>query len=206
MHALSTESSKYFQRAIVASGTAATIWATSDEYDHSEVLYKLAADLGQPQTTVDGLINFLNTAPAEKLIPLSVQSAWFFNTINFKFAPVIERKLAPKIFPTIHFLVIEFKRKHTFYKLQIFSILTKRTQFEIAGKDAKRPFLISEPLDAYKDSTIETDILFSSTRDVCGVREREFSFQFFTIYILFSIAIRKWPHFTLPMRFLIQRS
>lgn len=92
-HALSTESNKYIKRAILCSGSAADVWALYDEYEHSEFLYMVSAEMEQPRTSITGLINFLLTAPAQKLVAYSTPRSTFYNTLHFPFAPVIESTL-----------------------------------------------------------------------------------------------------------------
>ena len=74
----------------MSSGTVANGWAISDDNEHSEYLYIAAAELDQPKTSMVGLINFLKTVPAKKLIAYASQWATFYNTFDFPFSPVIE--------------------------------------------------------------------------------------------------------------------
>lgn len=91
LHVLSTESSKYIDKAILSSGTAASIWAMSEKDDHSELLYTITSEMGVAKTSTAGLINFLKTVPATKLMGFALPKITFYNTLDFAFAPVIER-------------------------------------------------------------------------------------------------------------------
>lgn len=70
------------------SGTAESTWAMSDEKDHVSIANYMAENMETPKNSLDDLISFLKTAPAEKL------SEHFHDVIldNFriKFAPIIE--------------------------------------------------------------------------------------------------------------------
>lgn len=74
----------------MGSGTAACIWGLADNFDHSEYMYGVAAEMGQPKTSKIGLISFLQTASAKKLIGFATKDSTFYNTLNFPFSPVIE--------------------------------------------------------------------------------------------------------------------
>lgn len=88
---LSDESKKYIDKAILSSGTAANIWAMSEKNDHSELLFTITSEMGVAKTSMAGLINFLKTVPANKLMAFALPKITFYNTLDFAFAPVIER-------------------------------------------------------------------------------------------------------------------
>ena len=49
------------------SGVVENYWAMSEHNDHVELAYKIAADFGEPKETIDELVEFLKSVPAEKL-------------------------------------------------------------------------------------------------------------------------------------------
>ncbi|XP_055308325.1 esterase B1-like [Sitodiplosis mosellana] len=96
-HILSAESRKYFRNAIPMSGVIDNYWAMSEKNDHVELAYKIAKDFGEPKDTYDELVNFLMSAPADKL---SEYSLLVVPNILFEiaFTPVIERRDAKQSF------------------------------------------------------------------------------------------------------------
>lgn len=85
------ESKKYIDKAILSSGTAASIWAMSEKYDHSELLYTITSKMGVAKTSTVGLINFLKTVPANKLMAFALPKITFYNTLDLAIVRVIER-------------------------------------------------------------------------------------------------------------------
>lgn len=87
---LSSESRKYFNNAIVMSGTADSIWSLSELNDHTPVAYRIAVDSGEPKSSKEELIEFFKTISAEKIKYTAMYEGTYYRTINFKFSPVIE--------------------------------------------------------------------------------------------------------------------
>lgn len=106
-HVLSDESKRYIDKAILSSGTAASIWAMSEKNDHTDLLYTIASEMGQAKTSTAGLINFLRSVPANKLMAFAIPKITFYNTLDFAIVPVIERLL--NLLHSIHMSSIEFK-------------------------------------------------------------------------------------------------
>ncbi|XP_031621275.1 acetylcholinesterase 1-like [Contarinia nasturtii] len=96
-HVLSSESRKYFHNAIIMSGTAQSPWALSNEKNHISVANHIAEELGNTTNSMDELIDFLKSAPADKLASY-IYLDDFIAINRFKFAPVIERKDAKNPF------------------------------------------------------------------------------------------------------------
>lgn len=90
-HVLSSESRKYFRNAILLSGTAMAPWAISNDKSHISNAYQMAEDLGEPKNNLDELIEFLQSVPSEKIVRYGSSMVGFHRTLNFKYAPVIER-------------------------------------------------------------------------------------------------------------------
>lgn len=63
----------------------------SEKNDHSELLYTITSEMGVAKTSTAGLINFLKTVPATKLMGFALPKITFYNTLDFAFVPVIER-------------------------------------------------------------------------------------------------------------------
>lgn len=85
---LSPESRKYFNNAIVMSGTAFHYWAMSPYQTHVDVAHGMANKWNQSQHTLAGLVELLKNVPAQKLNEFSTPP--FESTLDFTFAPVIE--------------------------------------------------------------------------------------------------------------------
>lgn len=85
---LSPESRKYFNNAIVMSGTAFNYWAMSPYRTHVDEAHEMANKWNQSQHSLTGLVDLLKSVPAQKLIEFS--SPPFESTLNFTFAPVVE--------------------------------------------------------------------------------------------------------------------
>lgn len=88
----SSESRKYFRNAIIMSGVTENMWAISDSNELFKFAHKIAREAGSPQETVDGLINFFKTAPAEKIINYLNDPSYARRNPITIYAPVIERK------------------------------------------------------------------------------------------------------------------
>lgn len=87
---LSSESRKYIHNAIVMSGTADSIWSLSDENNHTALAHKIAAESGEPKSSIEELIEFFKTIPAEKIKYTGMHESTYYRTMNVKFSPVIE--------------------------------------------------------------------------------------------------------------------
>lgn len=88
-HVLSAESRKCFRNAIAMSGVIDNYWAMSETNDHLELAHEIASDFGEPKKTDEELVEFLKSAPADKLSEYGtvVVSSILF---KFPFGPVIE--------------------------------------------------------------------------------------------------------------------
>lgn len=73
------------------SGTTENLWAMFEGKDHSERAHKIANDLGQPKESLDELIAFLQTAPADKLTAYSTIDT-VDNLFTIPFGPMVESK------------------------------------------------------------------------------------------------------------------
>lgn len=89
-HVLSDESRKYFRNAALLSGTAENFWALSEQNDHSPLAYEIAKDLGEPKQSFEELIEFMKTAPADKIVVYGSIFPRLRRTARLMFAPVIE--------------------------------------------------------------------------------------------------------------------
>lgn len=90
---LSAESRKYFQNAIMLSGTAFDYWAMSDDNDYFDIPYKVAEYLGKPTTQSDELVEILQSETPENLMEFTLAMTQpTTRTVKFLFAPCIERK------------------------------------------------------------------------------------------------------------------
>lgn len=89
-HMLSSESRKYFHNAIPMSGTVNNLWALYEKNEHKTLAYKLAANLGQPKYTLEELIDFLKTVPANKTLEYDHEAFEADRTGQLLLAPVIE--------------------------------------------------------------------------------------------------------------------
>lgn len=95
---LSNESRKYINNAIVMSGTADSIWSLSEVNDHTALAYRIAADAGEPKSSVEELIEFFKRIPAEQIKYTAMYEGTYYRTMNFKFAPVVESRISFHIF------------------------------------------------------------------------------------------------------------
>lgn len=86
---LSRESQKYFNNAIVMSGTSMNFWAQCDENKIITLAYKIAEDLGGPKESPQDLIEFFKTVPSEKIVVYAIEKT-SHRTISKDFAPIIE--------------------------------------------------------------------------------------------------------------------
>lgn len=57
--------------------------------EHLQFANKIAADLNKPQTTFEGLVQFLKTVPAEKINPYSAPSYGLLS-LDLAFGPIVE--------------------------------------------------------------------------------------------------------------------
>lgn len=87
------------------SGTANSKWAFSDEKDHVALANHIAEELGKPTNSLDDLIDFLKTIPAEKLAQYIFLDA-SLETNQFKFAPVIESNTLCHISNETHLIFV----------------------------------------------------------------------------------------------------
>lgn len=65
---LSTESQKYFNNAIILSGTAISLFSLRDESEMVSLAYQIAKDLGEPKTSSQDLIKFFKSVLPEKIV------------------------------------------------------------------------------------------------------------------------------------------
>lgn len=89
-HVLSTESQKYFERAILMSGSALSLWALSEKNDHTELAFEIADSWNKPQKNVNDLIEVLRNAPPESFLESSRVVPTLRLTIQMIFGPVVE--------------------------------------------------------------------------------------------------------------------
>lgn len=89
-HVLSNESRQYFRNAIAMSGTANSIWSLSEVHNHTSMAFQIAAELNESKSTIEELIKYFKTIPAEQLKYTAMHEGTLYRTINFKFAPIIE--------------------------------------------------------------------------------------------------------------------
>lgn len=90
VHVLSSESRKYFHNAIVLSGSAESPWGFANQNDHLPFAYKIAQDLGKPQDSLQGLIEFFKSVPADAIVKYGDPSSLFTRTPVTTWAPIIE--------------------------------------------------------------------------------------------------------------------
>ncbi|XP_031621135.1 uncharacterized protein LOC116339416 [Contarinia nasturtii] len=93
-HVLSNESRQYFRNAIVMSGTADSIWSLSEVHNHTSLAFQIADALNETKTTIEELIEYFKTIPAEKIKYTAMHESSFYRTMNFKFSPIIEKNNA----------------------------------------------------------------------------------------------------------------
>lgn len=87
---LSTESQKYFQRAILMSGSVWNYWALSQTNNHTEYAFEMAESWNKPQENVTDLIRLLRTVPPTNFIESSKVIKNLQLTFELQFNPVVE--------------------------------------------------------------------------------------------------------------------
>lgn len=65
---LSSESRKYFRRAVPLSGTAFNYWAISEQNDHSALAHTIAKELGEPKQSIEQLVDFFKEVPSKNIV------------------------------------------------------------------------------------------------------------------------------------------
>lgn len=83
------QSQKYFNNAIVMSGTSMNFWAQCEENNVITLAYRIAEDLSEPKKSIQDLIEFFKTVPPEKIVVYAIEKA-NHRTISKDFAPIIE--------------------------------------------------------------------------------------------------------------------
>lgn len=90
-HTLSSESRKYFRNAILMSGTVDNLWAMYEKNDHLSQAYEIAERMGlESQQSLEELIDFMKTAPAEKVSEYGTSWA---RTFILEMSPIVESKI-----------------------------------------------------------------------------------------------------------------
>lgn len=89
---LSNESRKYFQNAIITSGTAENYWAFSEQSNHLKFAHQMAIDLNAPQDSFENLVEFLKTVSVDKLVGYGNILGFFRRRSSLLMTPVIESK------------------------------------------------------------------------------------------------------------------
>lgn len=89
---LSSESRKYFRSAVLLSGTAEHYWAFSQLPNHLSLAFQIAEHLGKPQQSLNELIRFFKSVPANSIAQFASTDHLFRRTTIPIFAPVIERE------------------------------------------------------------------------------------------------------------------
>lgn len=87
---MSSESRKYFQNAIILSGTTENVWARFTDTNHILLAHQIASDLGEPKESNDELIEFFKSVPADKIQNYGAMTLTH-RDFRIKFAPLIER-------------------------------------------------------------------------------------------------------------------
>lgn len=72
------------------SGTVYVPWALSKFPNHISQAYKIAEDLGEPKDSIESLIEFLQSVPADRIVKYGTAMSGFERTLDFTYAPVIE--------------------------------------------------------------------------------------------------------------------
>ncbi|XP_055301656.1 esterase B1-like [Sitodiplosis mosellana] len=101
---LSSESRKYFRNAILLSGTAESDWGFASKNGHRSIAHEIARDLGKPQDSMQSLINFFKTVPAESIVKYASAASLFTKTPVTTWAPILERGDA------IHPFIVEYPK------------------------------------------------------------------------------------------------
>lgn len=97
-HMLNDESRTYINNALSTSGTAFSVWAMNAITDHLPMAYEMADNFGHENCTFEQLVDFLKTIPPQKLSYLPLTTLTWVPTLDFKFAPIIERKYRKLLF------------------------------------------------------------------------------------------------------------
>lgn len=90
LQVFSRESREYFRNAIVMSGTIDNMWSISDSNELLKFVYDIAREEGNPQKSVDGLIEFFKKAPAENISKYINDLSYARRNPVTIFSPVIE--------------------------------------------------------------------------------------------------------------------
>lgn len=89
-HILSSESRKYFQRAILLSGAIDNHSALSEEKHHLKRAHQIAKELGEPKNSVEDLVEFLKNVSANELSQFSTIQVASNTLFMVAFGPIIE--------------------------------------------------------------------------------------------------------------------
>lgn len=130
-HILSPESRKYFNRAILMSGSALNFWALSAVDNHVYSAFNMANIWQQPQSNLTNLVEWLKIFPAQKFLEFSRPNFGDAGIHEFPFVPIIERTLTiSTIYFRNHSVFTYFRMTHRFRSRcseTIFSRLARRS-------------------------------------------------------------------------------
>ncbi|XP_031636633.1 esterase B1-like [Contarinia nasturtii] len=99
-HLLSSKSRRYFRNEIAMSGTVENIGSLSDGNALLKFAYTIASELDSPQESLDSLIAFFKTVPAEKIIKFVNDPSYRGDNPVTIFSPIIEKSDAIRPFIT----------------------------------------------------------------------------------------------------------
>lgn len=91
-HVLSKVSRKFFQNAIVLSGSTENVWAQSPYKNHVSLAHQIASDLGESKKSHEDLIAFFKTVPANKIQKYGAMTL-SHQDFRISYGPIIERLL-----------------------------------------------------------------------------------------------------------------
>lgn len=94
-HITSAESRKYFQKAIVMSGSALHYWAMTLN-NHVELAYEMADSWNQTQTNLPDLIQLFKTIPAEHFVDFTKWGTRVNRRVEIPFSPIVEGNFTKK--------------------------------------------------------------------------------------------------------------
>lgn len=139
---LSRESRKYFRNEILLSNSFENRGTLSNSTALLNYAYTIAKELKSPQESLDGLIEFFKTAPAEQLVNFINDPSYEAEGPSTIYAPVIES-------------LLNILDRDKFYIWNIDDFFTN------LETDAIRPFITENPSELFKKSYIDIDIIFT---------------------------------------------
>lgn len=162
-HILSTESQKFFKRAIAMSGTALAYWASSEERNHQALLYQTFEKQLNHSKDPKDMLKFMKEAEVLEILQLPLSGPLVVNgPTHIFFTPVVDSELSNSTY--LSFLICS-------YYLYI-------------GK-AEKPFLTEHPIKIYEKTKISKEAMFGYTTAVIFVHLHDSFFIKYSQVILY---------------------